>query len=416
MELSMMVEHGDVGDARHNLVEDYRKSLENVAAERTALNVVLAKESLEDVYRELFSGALAAYNEAQVAKGKPGRRIPDYLAHVRASRQERPEYEMVVQIGNRETNPAADAACRELSEAVYRDWLAAFRKEFPQLKVREAVVHMDEATPHLHVKYVPWSSGNKRGLETRNSLGGALRQMGYARTQDVNHRYMRLLEEAGAAHGVERLEMGVSRARMSVENYKAAMRRGENLDYSNDPALIQAVLESQETIREMERVVGEYREALEYAAVAKVVNHGEARRRARAALDRNESALDAVREKVAQVKELFEVVKERVRDFVLNPVPRHLQEESERREAQMRDDELERQIQELRDEIAEQVNGRLDPSDKQGAVERAEERARRRSAPAPAPRRSASLDADARAASSAAHARQRGERGRSRSR
>lgn len=38
---------------------------------------------------------------------------------------------------------------------------------------------MDEATPHLHIDFVPFTTGSKRGLETRVSLKQALAAQGF---------------------------------------------------------------------------------------------------------------------------------------------------------------------------------------------------------------------------------------------
>lgn len=43
-----------------------------------------------------------------------------------------------------------------------------------------AYIHLDEETPHLHLNFVPWVSGCKRGLETKTSLKAALATRGFA--------------------------------------------------------------------------------------------------------------------------------------------------------------------------------------------------------------------------------------------
>ena len=48
----------------------------------------------------------------------------------------------------------------------------------PNLYVFSAHLHMDEATPHLHIDFVPFTTGSKRGLDTRVSLKQALAKQG----------------------------------------------------------------------------------------------------------------------------------------------------------------------------------------------------------------------------------------------
>lgn len=38
-----------------------------------------------------------------------------------------------------------------------------FAERNPNLKVFNAIMHLDEETPHPHIDYVPFSTGNKRG-------------------------------------------------------------------------------------------------------------------------------------------------------------------------------------------------------------------------------------------------------------
>lgn len=44
--------------------------------------------------------------------------------------------------------------------------------------VFNAVLHMDEATPHLHIDYIPIRH-YKRGVDTQNGIAQALKEMGY---------------------------------------------------------------------------------------------------------------------------------------------------------------------------------------------------------------------------------------------
>ena len=56
-----------------------------------------------------------------------------------------------------------------------------FRNEIRTCYLFNCVMHLDEATPHLHIDYIPVAHGYKTGMETRNSLTKALQQMGFAK-------------------------------------------------------------------------------------------------------------------------------------------------------------------------------------------------------------------------------------------
>lgn len=216
--MSISVSAGDLAGEKHNCNPRYRQGLENIDADRTKYNEVLVNENLDKFYESLFGEAVEKYNEKQK---RSDRKIGNYLTKIEGSKQEKVGYELVVQIGNLDTNSAEEEANRIGSSLIYRQWLARFEKEFPNFQVFQAAIHQDEATPHLHVAYVPVSTGNKRGLETKNSLRGAMREMGYTDVREVSARMRDLLEEVAKEHGIERLDMGCKRAHLSVRDWIA---------------------------------------------------------------------------------------------------------------------------------------------------------------------------------------------------
>lgn len=252
MKQSMSISAGKRAGHKHNVEEEYRRGLANVVPERTELNQVLIDISLEQIYESEFGDALAEYNAKQVAKGHAERAIKNYLEKISGSKQEKPAYELVLQLGNRDTNSAADEVNRLGSGQIYREWLAWFQRELPQFVVHQAVIHNDEATPHLHVAYVPVSTGNKRGLRVKNSLSGAMKQMGYTDIRSVNSKMFEQFEVIAARHGIERVDMGCDRAHLDVRDFKqmqAEIEAGREYPYRNDPELIK-LLDEQVKVHE----------------------------------------------------------------------------------------------------------------------------------------------------------------------
>lgn len=172
----------------------------NVDPARTGRNVVLEDRELSDVYQECFGYACELYNTKQVERGHSERQIRDYLEKVKADKKLQPMYEFVVQLGNVDEHP--DAAT---SEAVYRDWLAEFRRRWGgHFAVKQAVIHNDESVSHMHVELVPVAE-SKRGLSRQNSLNKAIRQCGFADYKAMLQGWDEALGEAMARHGVERV-------------------------------------------------------------------------------------------------------------------------------------------------------------------------------------------------------------------
>lgn len=160
------------GSIRHNN-RDF--TAENVDAERTQNNITYCNENIKDVYHKLFDEALAKFNTRQTRKD---RMIDDYYEKIRTGKQEKLFHEVILQIGNFEDMHAASEN-GQLSKTILDSYMKTFQERNPNLYVFSAHLHMDEATPHLHIDFVPFTTGSKRGLETRVSLKKALEAQGF---------------------------------------------------------------------------------------------------------------------------------------------------------------------------------------------------------------------------------------------
>ena len=148
---------------------------ENVDSERTHLNIDYCNEPIKKVYHEMFDEALKQYNDKQKRKD---RKIPDYYKHIESGKQEKLFHEIIFQIGNKD-DMSATGEHAELARTVLDEYYRGFQERNPYLRVFSAHLHMDEATPHIHIDFVPFTTGSKRGLETRVSLKQALLNMGF---------------------------------------------------------------------------------------------------------------------------------------------------------------------------------------------------------------------------------------------
>ena len=222
--ISVMVGKGSLN---HNSRVFYA---ENVDPSRSHLNIEYCNENIQDVYHELFDDALARYNAKQK---RSDRKIENYYEKICSGKQEKPFHEIVIQIGNRDTCAAATEngafAARLLDE-----YMQGFQKRNPTLRVFSAHLHMDEATPHLHIDFVPFTTGSKRGLDTRVSLKKALEALGFKGgtrsdtewDQWANTEKERLAEIM-LEHGVEWEKKGTHEEHLSVLDYKKKERTKE---------------------------------------------------------------------------------------------------------------------------------------------------------------------------------------------
>ncbi len=213
----------------------------NVVPERTAWNRIYIQEPLRDAYEKCFGQALRDYNAAQKRKD---RQKDDYLKEIENSgNKEKTFYENIVQIGKKTDTPVADENGVMTEEAkatieVLDRYAKTFQERNPNLYLFNCVMHLDEATPHLHIDYIPVAHGYKNGMKTRNSLTKAFQQMGFAKavsrkqneTVAWQEREREYLTELCREQGIEIEVLGVQRDNLSLPEYKAAMREVEELE------------------------------------------------------------------------------------------------------------------------------------------------------------------------------------------
>ena len=158
------------------VVEHNRRTYtaENVDPTRTHLNIEYCYKPIEQAYQDLFGEALKEYNAKQTRKD---RCIDDYYEKIRRGKQEKPFYEVIFQIGNKD-DMAAVSENGELAKDILDKFMNGFQERNPQLYVYSAHLHMDEATPYLHIDFIPFTTGCKRGLSTRVSMKQALAEQG----------------------------------------------------------------------------------------------------------------------------------------------------------------------------------------------------------------------------------------------
>ena len=221
----------------------------NTDPERSHLNITYCHENIKAVFHELFDEALKRYNDKQT---RADRRIEDYYEKIRSSKQEKPFHEIILQVGNKD-DMSAEGEDGRLAAAVLDEYMRGFQERNPQLRVFSAHLHMDEATPHLHIDFVPFTTGSKRGLDTRVSLKQALAAQGFkggTRGDTEWSQWVRSEKEQLAAvmerHGIEWEDKGTHDKHLSVMDYKKEQRAKEIAELEAVKAKKQGQVEQQE--------------------------------------------------------------------------------------------------------------------------------------------------------------------------
>ena len=231
----------------------------NVDGERTEQNINYCNDNIREVYHELFDEALERYNDRQK---RADRRIDDYYEKIRTSRQEKLFHELILQIGNKD-DMDAQTENGQLAKLILDEYFQGFQQRNPNLRVFSAHLHMDEATPHLHIDFVPFTTGSKRGLDTRVSLKQALAAQGFTggTRQDTEwNQWVQSEKEQLAAvmarHGIEWEQKGTHEQHLSVLDYEKKVRAEEVAELGAE------IAEKRIELTTLERQIGNYQDGI----------------------------------------------------------------------------------------------------------------------------------------------------------
>ena len=254
------------GSVNHNSRKFHAK---NTDPERSHLNITYCQENIKAVYHELFDEALERYNAKQT---RADRKIEDYYEKIQSGKQEKPFHEIILQVGNKD-DMSADSEEGQLAAAVLDEYMKGFQERNPQLRVFSTHLHMDEATPHLHIDFVPFTTGSKRGLDTRVSLKQALAAQGFkggTRGDTEWSQWVRSekvqLSLVMERHGIEWEDKGTHDKHLSVLDYKKEQRAKEIAVLETVKMEKESQVESQErrlkelapAVKNMERLAADF--------------------------------------------------------------------------------------------------------------------------------------------------------------
>lgn len=229
--ISAMIGEGSVNHNRREFIAA------NVDSSRTVLNHEYLYMDIHDAYHQLFDTALKQYNNKQT---RSDRKIKDYYEKIRTSKQEKTFYEVILQTGNKD-NMNAQSSNGQLAEKILDEYMQTFQTRNPNLFVYSAHLHMDEETPHLHIDFVPYITGSKRGLETRVSLKQALAKQGFkgnGRSDTEWNQWIlsekETLSKVMEKHNVKWEDLGTHEKHLSVLEYQKKMRSQEVDELNNE--------------------------------------------------------------------------------------------------------------------------------------------------------------------------------------
>lgn len=207
---------------KHNnrkMSEKEKEQNSHIDPSRSHQNKYLVQEDLKDLYKREFGDALEKYNAKQK---RADRKINDYYKHVEASKKTSVQQEMIIQVGDKDDFSSNEK--RELANEVLEKWFDGFEERNPNLKIYNAVIHNDEASPHLHINFVPVAGEYKNGMEKQVSFDKAILQQDSIIKKERpfdqwREKEVQLLEKALNERGIERKLVGKNNYK-DVNDYK----------------------------------------------------------------------------------------------------------------------------------------------------------------------------------------------------
>lgn len=316
-----------------SLTHNNRKfNAKNVDGTRTKDNVVFVQQPIGEAYEHLFGAAVERYNAKQK---RTDRKIKtSYFQHifkrdisqsvVTAADKRKSFYEDVVQIGDMK-NTGIGTPDAEIAAACLTEYIQGFQVRNPNFYVFNAVLHLDEATPHLHIDYIPVGH-YKMGVDTQNGIAQALKEMGYGSGKETIARWREaecnVLMEICARHGIQIAAPEKSRGSLTVEQYKEYAKIKEQVEEKKEEVnrldeqaeYADRLLKHREELRTqvdeiIDRLEEQYQE--KNAAVAQLDEQIEEKSSAltqtAAELANKQSQLETSAEKVAKLKSISEI-------------------------------------------------------------------------------------------------------------
>lgn len=218
------------GSLKHNdrTIKNINEENRSWKPELSSKNMVFKNDDIKKIYHDLFDDAVKKYNKKQIEKGHSERQITNYYDKINRSKQEKLFYEIVIGIGNLDSMEKGSKEEQSIQKAI-RDYAIDFEKRNTNFKVFQMIEHNDEdMLCHIHIDFVPFCTNNKRGLETKNSMSGALKEMGFPRTRDGFAQWRKMEQEhlikCMEKHGIEYVPGELTSQHMKIQDYKLKKR------------------------------------------------------------------------------------------------------------------------------------------------------------------------------------------------
>lgn len=370
---------------------NFKKSYnEDLDLTRSKDNIILVgskdiAKDIEKLYKVEFDEAVYNYNQKQK---RNDRKIVNYLDKVSEDEKKNVAVEMILQMGDKEDWQNASLEDKKKMAEVFKKGLEVL--ESKGLKIGNAVIHLDEVSPHCHIVAVPVAKGFKTGMEKQVSAKAVLEKKKlYELRKELD---TKLIDEYNKVYDkelVKREEKGIIDKHLDPSEYKEVKPILDELVKTVDKNTV--LTKVKENLKSKDKEIKELKEQinnkdekiLEYKTSVK--NNSEDIEKARKEAEEKEKEkeeaeaiikakrkeLEEIRQNRANIDELIEKEKEKKQEIdnkkqeieKLNNSYKELQEKIEAEKERIKEN-----IEAEREEIKKSIDEKIKKKDEEEAV------------------------------------------------
>lgn len=143
---------------KHNL-RKYDNNPKQIVILRGSNNLY---KDTQELYLQEFEEARLEFNARQTRKD---RKINNYFDHVKQDKLRDLACQIIIEIGDKDFWQGKDDTYRKKMSNVFNEQINELEKLVPSFRVANAVVHLDETSPHMHIVGFGVCEDNKVGLK-----------------------------------------------------------------------------------------------------------------------------------------------------------------------------------------------------------------------------------------------------------
>ena len=370
---------------------NFKKSYnEDLDLTRSKDNIILVgtkniSKDIEKLYKDEFDEAVYNYNQKQK---RNDRKIINYLDKVSEDSKKNVAVEMILQLGDKEDWQNVSLEDKKKMKQVFKKGLEVL--ESKGLKIGNAVIHLDEASPHCHIVAVPIAYDFKTGMEKQVSMKAVLdKKKLFELRKELDEK---LIDEYNKTYDkdlVKREEKGIIEKHLDPANYKEVKKVVDELvKVADKNSVLTKVKENlsnkDKEIKELkEKAISKDEKILEYSNfikssdedIEKAKKEAEEKEKekeeAEAIVKAKTKELEEIRQNRANIDELIEKEKEKKQEIEnkkqeiekLNNSYKELQEKIEAEKERIKEN-----IEAEREEIKKSIDEKIKKKDEEEAV------------------------------------------------